>query len=113
MEPTESDIEAAKKEAGTRELHQTTLEHDGEEFSIVFAAPSRVEWLKFITDVTSTDDLVKKNYAHENFILNCAKWPSKEMIRAWFGRKFATITTASDEIAEVVGGGAKARTKKL
>lgn len=113
MQPTEQDIAIIREKAGSKELHEIVIEHDGEEFTLIITAPSRVEWMKFLGDLTSTEDIAFKNQAHENLVLVSAQYPARDIIREFIGRKFGALTEVTEHIGKLVGAGAKVRTKKL
>lgn len=113
MEPTEKDIEATKEKFPSKHLHQIDITHGGEDFSVLITLPEKPEWVKFITEVNATEDYGKKLLAHESLILATAKWPDRETIKEFLGRKFAAVTDITGPISEMVGGNAQVKTKKL
>jgi hypothetical protein len=113
MEPTEKDIEEAKLAAGGRDLHQIEVE-DGDAGIIILAcAPSRVEWMKYVHDLTSTEDVNKKAQAGENAVLAASKWPDRAVIKDFFQQKFGALPDVLNELSKLVGADAKVRSKKL
>ena len=106
-------IQKVREEVGLRDLHQIDIDNEGTDFSLLVCAPNRIEWMKFLSDLTSTDDIAKKNQAHENLVLAVAKHPTREEIRGFLSKKFGVLTEITDQLGQIVGAGAKVRAKKL
>ena len=113
MLPDQKTIEELKEKVAPRELHELEIEHAEEIFSLLVAAPTKVEWIKYVSDLTSTEDPAKKSLAHENFILAVTQWPAREEVKGFLAKKFGVLTELTNQVAELVGAGAKVRSKKL
>ncbi len=113
MEIDQASLDKIKLENASKELHQIDVEDGDDSMSIVVVAPTRIEWMRFLSDLTGTTDIAKKNMAHENIILAVAKWPERKLIQDFFSKKFGAITELTDKLGTMVGAAAKVHSKKL
>lgn len=114
MTPDEKTIEEIKQQVAPRDLNAIEIEQDGDEPRVLLCvSPGRVEWMKYLNDLTSTEDIGKKLNAHENFILAHAKWPSRDEVKKLLTDKPGYLTAITDQLSMIVGAGAKVRAKKL
>lgn len=113
MEIKQEAIDKAKLDAGARDVHQVDVGDEDSGISLLVVAPSQAEWTKFLSDLTSTDDIGKKTMAHQNLVLAVSKYPDRETIKAFIARQFGSVTKITDCIGEIVGTEAKVRVKKL
>lgn len=112
MDIPQEAIDKAKADAGLKDLHQVDVDDEGG-ISLLIVAPTQTEWTKFLSELTSTDDIGKKTLAHQNLVLAVSKYPDRESIKAFIARQFGAVTKITDCIGEIVGTEAKVRVKKL
>jgi hypothetical protein len=113
MLPDNDIIEMIKEKISPVELHELEVDHDGESQSLLVHTPSRIEWMKFLHDLSATEDIGKKTSAHENFVLAVTEWPSRDEAKEFLSKKFGSLTEITDQLGKLVGAGAQVRAKKL
>lgn len=112
-QPSPQEIEELKAKVAPRDLHSIEVGDGDDAFVMLVTPPTRPEWMKYLSDLSSTEDITKKVGAHEALLMAVTHWPDRETVRKFINTRFAAVPDVMDEISKLVGAGDAVRAKKL